>query len=98
MRAPRSLDWLAVHKFRSGQAFWCTQDDHGPDWKPRQFLAAGLTLDDMDFFDHRVERGRHQLMHRFRFVPFYTVVFVSVARDELDYLVVFETARHVWLR
>src|SRR5712671_5445410 len=88
MRAPRSLDWLVVHKFRSGPAFRSTQDNHGPDWERGRSLAAGLTLDSMDFFDHRVERRRHELMHRFRVVPFHKVGFIAVAREELSYLFV----------
>jgi hypothetical protein len=38
-------------------------------------------LDSMDFFDHRVERGRHELMHGFWVVPFHKVGFIAVARE-----------------
>src|SRR5208282_3986357 len=30
MRAPRALDWLAVHEFRSGPAFRRAENKHGP--------------------------------------------------------------------
>src|SRR3989442_15277800 len=84
MRAPRVLDGLAIHKFRSGPALRSTHDDHGPDGKARRSLAAGFALNGADFLDNRVERRRHELMHRFRLVPFHEVGFISVTSEEMS--------------
>jgi len=84
MRAPRALDGLAIHKFRSGPALRSPHDDHGPDGKARRSLAAGFALNGVDFLDDCVERRRHELMHRFRFVPFDAVGFISVTSEEMS--------------
>src|SRR6266550_2092567 len=84
MRAPRTFDGLAVHKFRSRPALRSTHDDHGPDGKARRSLAAGFALNGVDFLDDRVERRRHELMHRFRFVPFDAVRFISVTSEKMS--------------
>ena len=83
MRAPRAFHLFAVHKFRSSPALRSTQNDHGPDWKARRFFAAGLVLGGVNLFDHRVERGCHELMHRFWIMPFHEVGFISIASEEL---------------
>src|SRR2546428_10527948 len=84
MRAPRTFDGLAIHKFRSGPALRSTHDDHGPDGKARRSLAAGFALNGVDFSDDRVERRRHELMHHFWLMPFAVVGFISVASEEVS--------------
>src|SRR6266404_2070274 len=84
MRAPCALDWLSIDDLRSRPAFGRAQNDHGPDWKARRSLAAGLVLDGADFLDHCVERRRHGLVHWLGVAPLDEVGFVSVASEELS--------------
>ena len=79
--APIPLRLEPVHSLRSGPAFGTAQDDHRP-LRADDFLAGpGHLLDRCDFFQHRVEGRRHQLVHRRRDVAFDEMRLVAVAQE-----------------
>src|SRR5207248_3234392 len=93
MRAPETLDFLAIDLFRSSPALGAAQDDHRP---LRTFAmpsrASRLFLNGMDPIEHTVERLGHRLMHGDRLMAFDKERFVAVAGEEVPQLLVIHAA------
>src|SRR6266581_5097739 len=96
--APSTFDRLAIHKFRSGPSLGAAQNDHRPERKGSRSLGASFILNGVDFFDNHIEGGRHELVHRFRLVPFHQVRFVSIAGKKAGQLLVGEATKHSRIR
>src|SRR5205807_732168 len=96
--APSTFDRLAIHKFRSGPSLGAAQNDHRPERKGSRSLGASFILNGVDFFDNHIEGGRHELVHRFRLVPFHHVRFVSITAKKAGQLLVGEATKHSRIR
>src|ERR1019366_10532391 len=83
MRPIRSLDLLAVHDLWPGPTLRRLEDDHRPVWPGYHTVASRLRLDAPEHGNHRVERVRHELMHRCRLVSLDEVWAVAVAAEKL---------------
>ncbi len=94
MRAPRILDWLAVHHLRSGPALGSAHHDHRPQRHPAGFATAIATLYVMDFVDDPVQRRSHQLVHFFRLMTFDEIGLVAVSGEKLREFVVAHASHH----
>src|ERR1700722_16313495 len=70
MRAPGTLQPLAVEFFRTGPSLGSAHDDHRPSRTNRigGVAFSRMVLDLANFRDASFERRRHQLMHRLRLV------------------------------
>src|SRR3954464_7079618 len=88
MGTPCSLHRLAVNFFRTGPAFWSTQDQQ---WPARTFyilLLARLLLDAMNLFDNAVERRRHQLVHLRRIATSDENWAIAISPEQFEELIV----------
>ena len=70
MGAESAFDLHAVDYLGPGPAFGRVEHDHGPQRALGESVLARVFLDGADFFDDGIERRRHGLMHRLRFVAF----------------------------
>ena len=74
----------------------------GDPWRgervPAGSARARRLLKLLDLLNDCIERGRHQLMCRFRIVAFDKIRFVSVAGEKLRELFVAQAREHRWTR
>ena len=82
VRAPVALFPLAVDLLGTGPALWRAHDDHRPDRAFRKSFLPRIGLDAPDLADHGFERGRHELVHHSRVIPFDEMRRVAVAAKE----------------
>ena len=96
MRAERAFDLLAVHYLRPGPAFRRAQDDHRPASGAcvNPFVRARRSESSRISSNDRVQRRRHQLVHRLRIVAFDEVRLVAVAAEQLRQLLVADAREH----
>ncbi len=79
MRPPRSLDFVAVHNFRSSPSLGRAKYDHGPA-RPRSIAGgAGALLNRANFQNALLEGRSHLLMHGKRVVALDEIRFVPVS-------------------
>ena len=88
VRAPVVLGALAVDLLRARPALGRAQHDHGPAGTPRETVSLRVGLDLLDLRDHRVERGRHLLVHLTGLVPFDEMGGIAVPAEEVIQLLV----------
>ena len=92
--SPVILGALAVDLLGARPALGRAQDDHRPARARREAIPARVALDAPDLFGHRVEGGRHELMHRPGVVPLHEVGGVAVAAEEVLQLLVADAGEH----
>ena len=83
-----------VDELRPGPALGRTQHDHGPAGPCGHPLFPGGALDGGHPLDHRVEGGRHELVHLGRVVARHPVHLVAVAFEQRGQLVVAYAGQH----
>ena len=97
MRAPRSLDRLAVDEFRSRPTLRCPEHDHRPAWPLRPFRAAERPRGDLDpanLCQDDIERSGETLVHQCRIVAFDEVRLVAVAVQQLGQFLAADAGQH----
>src|SRR5271155_4063417 len=83
MRAPCALDLFAVDEFRARPAFRTAKYDHRPSGQACIAAAPGICLNGLNLGNDRVQRPRHQLMHRLGFVALDKIWLPTVASEEV---------------
>ncbi len=94
VRAPVALLPLAVDLLGTGPALRRAHHDHRPDRALGKSIAPRLGLDVADLADHGFERGRHQLVHQRRLVPFDEMGLISVAAKQRFELLMADARQH----
>ena len=95
VRAPGAFHRLAVHFLRPGPALGRAQNDHRPARPLRNAVCARASCWIARISaQHRVQRRRHQLVHRLRLVAFHEIRLVAVAREQVRQLLVADARQH----
>ena len=94
MGAEGAFGPFAIDHLWPSPTFGRTQNNHGPARASFESLRPGLALDVLNIADHRVERGRHLLVHRRRLVALDEVRLVTVAAKQRLQFVAWDAGQH----
>ncbi len=94
MRAPVALLSLAVDLLRAGPPLRRAHHDHRPCGALGKSIAPRVLLDAADVADHRLERRRHQFVHRLRIVALDEMRRIAVAAHQGFELLVRDARQH----
>ena len=83
MGAPVSLGSLAIDFLRAGPPFGRAEHDHRPERALAEAIPARVGLDPFDLTNHGIQRGRHEVVHLPRIIPFDEVRRIAITAKKV---------------